>query len=131
MLGLPEATVYVLRRSFVTPEAIVDGNLRLVDVSRRNFNMKVISDNGNCYLLKQGIGQGVAGNLPQEAAAYTLLGSSVAARQFWDYMPSCVHYDKGQDLLLLELIPDSEMCSLITFGEAISLHHWPPRWEKH
>jgi hypothetical protein len=105
MLRQSEATAYLLRHSFVTSEAIVDGDLALVDVSRRNHNLQVTTNKGPCYLLKQGAGRDGKAGVAHEAAAYRLFESSSELQR---YLPRCVYYDCDESLLVLELIPNSE-----------------------
>ena len=44
---------YLIERSFVPAESLVSGNVRLLDVSRRNLDFKVIRRNAASYFVKQ------------------------------------------------------------------------------
>ena len=55
MLTQRTVVPYLLQRKLISEQAIVEGDLAVVDTSRRNCNFEVISKRGPCYLLKQGV----------------------------------------------------------------------------
>jgi len=86
----------------------VDGDLALVDVSRRNHNLQVTTDKGPCYLLKQGAGRDGMAGVAHEAAAYRLLEWRAGSGELQRYLPRCISYDCSESLLVLELVSNSE-----------------------
>jgi hypothetical protein len=70
--------------------------------------LRVTSDKGPCYLLKQGAGRDGSAGVAHEAAVYSLLESGPATRTFRQYLPRCIAYDGDESLLILELIANAE-----------------------
>jgi hypothetical protein len=91
VLAQSEIVPYLLDRGLVDPCCIVDGELAVTDVSRRNRNFSVETGEGG-YLVKQ------SATIAREAAAYRLLEGR-------PLLPRCVLHDPEQQLLVLELIP--------------------------
>jgi len=108
VLTQPEVASYLLRRGLLSAEAVVDGDLTVVDSSRRNDNCKVVSDVGPSYHLKQGPGPHRLSTVAREAAVYRLLGSLPEAAAFRPYIPHCHGYDPEHDLLILDLLTAAE-----------------------
>jgi len=107
MLDHFEVASLMLRRGLLTPVSIVDGNLQIIDASRRNRNFKVVSEDGPCYLLKEGVGVERRATLAREAAAYQLLALDSGASHFAPYIPGCYGYDSTSSILILELMPEA------------------------
>lgn len=103
MLTQSEVASYLLKRKLVSAESIVDGDLVVIDVSRRNRNYKVISERSPGYLLKQGVGPEGIATLTNEAAVYQLLQSNRSTRGLDCYLPRCYEYDPEEHILILEL----------------------------
>jgi Phosphotransferase enzyme family len=103
-----EATAYLLRHALITPAAIVEGDLTLADLSRRNHIIRVTTNEGTCYLLKQNASRDGAIGVAHEAATYRLLESSVGCRELSRHLPRCIRYDSDECLLVLELVPNAE-----------------------
>src|SRR3954454_1267674 len=74
MLGRADVVPYLVQRGLIAPQAIVDGDVRVVDASRRNRNFHVVANQGSAYLVKQGRhGSQGLGTVAHEAAAYERL----------------------------------------------------------
>jgi thiamine kinase-like enzyme len=108
MLRQSEVAAYLLQRRLIDASAIVAGDLRVEDASRRNHVFKVISQDGPCYLLKQGIGPDGAATVAHEAAVYQLLQSNDADGRFGRYLPCSYGYDSQEQILILELLRDAQ-----------------------
>jgi hypothetical protein len=96
----------LFERALLTPQTAVDGDLTVVDFSRRNQNVKVISESGPSFLVKRAVGHGGPGTVAYEAAIYRFLRSFAAARSFDEYLPAG-HDNANDDALILELLPDA------------------------
>ncbi len=107
MLIPQEATLYLKRRGFISAEDIVDGDLEIVDVSRRNCNFKVITNHGPSYLLKQGSNADKIASLVNEAAIYRLLQSNFKDNRSNRYMPRFFAHDAQEHILIVEFVQDS------------------------
>ena len=103
-----EVILYLLRRKLISPESIVQGDLVVVDASRRNLNFKVISECSPSYLLKQGVDPGRIVTVAREAAVYQLLNSDTRDDGVHRYLPHFYGYDAEEHILILELLRDAQ-----------------------
>jgi hypothetical protein len=108
MLGPTRAVPYLLEREYIAAGAVVDGDVSVVDCSRRNRNNKVISDRGPCLLLKQGVGESGRATVAHEADVYRFLHSLPGRREFARYLPRFYAYDRADQVLVLELLDGAE-----------------------
>ena len=126
VLALPELTTYLLDRRHVHPEAVLDGDLTIVDASRRNHNVLVSAEPAVGLFIKQGRSDPVQpeagwtgnGSLAHEAAVYSLLGSLPRQRHSGGIsaaLPRCHGFDAERDLLILESLPDASDLSSYHF----------------
>jgi hypothetical protein len=53
MLAQSEVVPYLLQHHLISAGSVVDGDIAVLDASRRNRNFKVISEQGRCYFVKQ------------------------------------------------------------------------------
>jgi hypothetical protein len=144
MLTQGEVALYLLERKLIDAKSVVGGDLTVVDASRRNRNFKVVSEQGPCYLLKQGIGQDGRATVAHEAAVYDLLlGAEDGNGELNSYLPRCYGYDPQEHLLTLELLRDAQDLReyhirrgrfstrvATALGEALALLHDPKRIDR-
>jgi aminoglycoside phosphotransferase (APT) family kinase protein len=103
MLTQRDVAAYLLERGLVEPKAVVEGDLMVLDASRRNANFQVISEHAPSYLVKQGVGAQREATIANEAATYDFLLRS-APSTFRRFLPAR-HLYSGQDhVLVLELL---------------------------
>lgn len=97
---------YLVNQQMVSADAIVAGDLEVVDAGRRNQNLKVIRRDGPSYLIKQpGEGErGTLATLRAEAAFYRHCFSGSGLEQMRGILPRFHGCDAERDLLTLELI---------------------------
>lgn len=107
MLTQHEVAPYLLSRDLITPRCVVDGNVAILDNSRRNRNYRIISPDG-CYLLKQAVGSDRIETLSREAAIYQQLFSGGQKNGIASHLPKFCAYDRDQHILILELIQGAE-----------------------
>lgn len=105
-LTVDTATSYLVDRGLVGADAIVARDLEIVDVSRRNQNLKVVRRRGASYLLKQA-GEGEPASratIAREAWFYTFCQSEPAAAPLRRHLPALHGWDAERGLLVLELV---------------------------
>ncbi len=102
---------YLLDRRLIDRRSIVEGDLRVVDASRRNHNFQIVRERGPSYLVKQGIGADKRESVALEASVYRLLRESDSAARLRRYLARFIDHDEGWQLLVLELIEDGETLS--------------------
>ena len=108
MLTQSEVVPYLLRRSLVRPESVLEEDLVVVDASRRNRNFMVVSQRGPSYLVKQGAGPDGAATVAREAEMYRFFHSTPAGEALRAYLPRCFGYDAEVRILVLELFHEAE-----------------------
>lgn len=118
---------YLLDRGLITTESVVDGDLMVVDVTRRNRNFKIIRRNHPSFFVKQIQNwepQAIA-TLQCEATCYWLAQSDAELNALASLMPRYYFYDPSRHILITELLADGENLSdyhrrLNDFPEAIA-----------
>src|SRR5690242_20580410 len=108
MLTHSAVGAYLLERALVGAQAVVEGDLLVLDAARRNSNFVVISERGPSYLLKQGVGPDRSASVDHEAAVYRFLRSGGGGNRFLRYLPECHLHDPAEHLLVLELRKGAE-----------------------
>src|SRR5204862_5610436 len=78
-------------------KSVVDGDLTIVDASRRNHNFGILRERGFSYLLKQGADAERRETIANEALVYSSL-------RLDPYLPRLVHYDSDEHVLILEYL---------------------------
>src|SRR4051794_3139425 len=99
---------YLLERDVISPEILVDGDLSVLDFTRRNTNFKVVSRQGPGFLLKQGVDDERRVMLAHEADVYGLLHSRAAGKRLRRYMPRLHLYHAEECTLVFELLREAE-----------------------
>ncbi|MDQ2775704.1 MAG: aminoglycoside phosphotransferase family protein [Acidobacteriota bacterium] len=108
MLVQSEVARYLLLKGLITAESIVDGNLQVVESSRRNQNWKVINPGGTSYFLKQGIGSNKAETVTHESTVYQLFSADPGKGCPGRHLPRFVSFDNDHRVLILELLTEAK-----------------------
>lgn len=115
-----ESVVPFLRRlGLISVESIVDGDLKVIDGSSRNLNLKVIRNDGPSYLVKQPTSSDPEdiGTFRKEAAFYEISQRQPDFEPLRRYLPRLYLYDSKNYVLVVELIHDSQ--NLMEYHERI------------
>ena len=131
---------YLLERGLIGEADIVEGDLEIVDVGRRNENLKVIRKTGMSYVLKQpGTGEPATNaTIRCEAALYGYLEVARSAAPLRAFLPRFCGWDEDRGLLVLEFVdgrplwrhyaateaPDFPADSAAPLGEALGTVHF-------
>lgn len=111
MLGEQQLLDYLLTRRLISAKAVVSGQFRIVNASRRNRNFQVIAEDGPCYMIKQSDRDGTGlGTLSHEAETYRFLAN--APTPSW-FLPRLCEFNADQNLLLLELTKNAQDLRLL------------------
>ena len=110
-MTLPNLTVdtvvpYLVERDLVNASAIVEGDLEVVDVGRRNENLKIIRQDGQSYLLKQpGEGEpSTDATIRYEAGFYSHCQLDPDSAELRNIIPGFQGWDENRQVLILELV---------------------------
>ena len=98
MLDVADVAVYLLQRELLSPRAVVDGGLRVVDASRLNRVFVVTAEGEPCFVVKAADGAGGAG-VAREAAVLKRLA---AVDGLAPWLPRLVAHDQAEGLIVLE-----------------------------
>ena len=98
---------YLLERKLISEASIVEGNLMVVDSTRRNHNFEVVSERNPSYLAKQGVGASGIATVAHEAVVYQFLQSETES-DINRYLPRCYGYDPEAGILILELVTQAQ-----------------------
>jgi hypothetical protein len=98
---------FLIHRGLVSSDAIVAGDVVILDASRRNRNFKVIRNSGPGLFLKQPGEMQLEATLRlhREAAFYERAREDRALSRL---MPRLITYDAARHVLILELLADAE-----------------------
>ena len=105
MLDVAEVVPYLTGRGLLHARAVVDGGLRVVDVSRKNRVFLVTAEAEPCYVVKLPDEPGDPG-VEHEAAVLERLRSGVVGGRLAPFLPIPVVYDPADNVLILEVPPD-------------------------
>ena len=135
LLDIADVAPYLLERDLISARAVVDGGLKIVDMSRRNRVFVVSADDEPGFVVKQPFDADEAG-VRQEAAVLERLRAAnprLAAR-----LPVPVSYDRAAGVLVFEAARDAQdlgdrhargrfSCALAAqVGAALALLHATP-----
>ncbi len=108
MLTESELAQFLLRKQLISRESITKGDLVVEDVSRRNYDFKIISKRGRSYFVKHAAGAERVSTVEHEARLYNMFCSEVKRNHFGRHVPRYYEYDPKKRVLIIELIRDGE-----------------------
>ena len=104
MLDLADIEPYLTERGLLSARAVVDGGLRVADVSRLNRVFLVTTEEERCLVLK--VGERPETGVPREARVLQRL-CSLGNEALTSFVPAVVGYDEAERVLILEAAPDA------------------------
>jgi hypothetical protein len=107
VLDVDAAVTLLANRGLLDRAEVIDGELRIIDASRRNHNLQVLRSCGPSYIIKQGLGTERRLTVAHEAAVHECLGS-IQDEVLAALLPRVVTYAPAECLLILELVRDGE-----------------------
>jgi hypothetical protein len=110
LLSTQNAAFYLMDRGYLPPAAVVDGDCRTVEASRRNKNLKVLRAEGPSLFLKQA-GQWdpqSVGTLRVESAVYQLANADTPFAALRPLLPRFHGFDPDRNVIVLEAFAGAE-----------------------
>lgn len=95
---------YLLERNLITAQSVVDGGLKIVDMSRRNRVFAVTADGERAFVVKQSSDRG--GGVGHEAVVLERLRATHA--RLAAQLPAVVSFDGATGVLVLEAAHDPQ-----------------------
>ena len=80
MLDSADVATYLIERKLLSPRAVVNGGLRVMDVSRRNRVFVVTAERESCFVLKLGSETGDRGVAHEAAVLQRLRSADVGGK---------------------------------------------------
>lgn len=108
MLVLSEVVPYLLQRRLLSSRFVVENDLTVSDISRRNRNFTVTCDSGPAFLLKQDGRLDGRGTIVREAVVYDWIQTDPASVRLRRYLPRFYDYNLDQHILILEFLPETQ-----------------------
>jgi Phosphotransferase enzyme family len=109
LLSVDGATSFLLERGLIDPAWIVDGDLTIRTVARRNRNLRVEGPGGAGFLIKQpdNPGEGDYHALRREAAFHRFCAQDTALRPISTFVPRLIFSDDAETLLVFDLVVEA------------------------
>lgn len=102
-----EAIAFLLEGRLLDPRDLVQGEVRVEDRSARHRGFAVHCTTRSGIFLKQALSGDVLGTLATEAAFYQQVGGAGRLSALAPFVPRLLGYDRGRQLLALELLDAS------------------------
>jgi Ser/Thr protein kinase RdoA (MazF antagonist) len=105
MLRQRDVAAYLLEHGLIDAGSVVDGDLEVLDLARRNQNYKVLTGRGTDYMLKCAVGRDRGVTVAHEAAVFRHLTTAPGlSRDFAHFVPRFHGFDRARGVLVTELI---------------------------
>jgi aminoglycoside phosphotransferase (APT) family kinase protein len=107
VLGQAELVRHLLGAALLDEGMILGGDLRVEEVPARHYCLKLHSNSGCCFFVKQARTPEATASMAHEAAAYTYLSSRNDSPSLRDALLRLRRHDESSGLLVFELSPGS------------------------
>ncbi len=106
MLTIDTATPYLLERALISPDSILDGELMITSITRRNHNLRVTRRDGPGYMIKQPdpTSRNAHASLSAEAEFCRFCHEDTVAADAAYAVPRTAFFDRDPMLVAFELI---------------------------
>jgi aminoglycoside phosphotransferase (APT) family kinase protein len=111
---------YLDEKGLIRPQAIVDGWVRVEQISRRNLSFRVTTALGPHYFIKQGLGVERATTVAREAAFLHAIDAAPDAKRLRRMLPRVRDLDEERHILIFDLVPGARSLD--------EHHHRTGRW---
>ena len=97
----------LVERGLLDERDLVEGDVRVVDASRRNRNLRVTTTLGKRYFVKQALGAERSLSIGREAAFLRLTAAPPLDARLGAYLPAVRDWDAAHGTLVFDLVPES------------------------
>lgn len=107
LLGIDNAAAYLVARGLIEARSIVEGDLKIVDMSRRNRNLQILRHNDASLLLKQPSSAGANNSImaiKKEALLYLLMQTDADFMALKEIAPRIFDFDDRENVMVTEFI---------------------------
>lgn len=106
IIDIDNVTDYLLNRKILSTSSIVNGDLKIIDSSRKNRNLKVLRTNDTSFLIKQSYKTDFDSSitLKREALLYAMVQNYGMFSSLLEIVPHIHDFDENKNLVLVEFI---------------------------
>ncbi len=110
MLDVDHVLPFLIDHQLITPDWILDGDLTIRSLARRNRNLMIEGPGGRGYLIKQPdrTAPDTHRTLEAEAGFYEYCRQSASVRELSRWLPPFAIRDDRHGAIVLELLPDAQ-----------------------
>lgn len=110
LVNIDNAAEYLVDRGLLDTESIVDGDLKIIDASRRNRNLQVTRKNDASLLLKQPNPTDINNTMTirKEAFLYLLMQTDSDFVMLKDLAPRILDFDDQKNILVTEFVTNAQ-----------------------
>lgn len=109
IITLDNVVPYLIERSVMDTKSIVEGDLKIVDASRRNRNLQVIRKNDTSFLIKQPSATDASNvmSVKKEALLYLLMQTDADFASLKDIAPRILDFDEQRTIMITEFVTNA------------------------
>ena len=117
-INIDNVVTYLLEHKLINNNSIVDGDLQIFDVSRKNKNIKVIRKNDTSFLLKQSNPTDTQSSttIKREALLYALMQNDEDFLPLLNISPRLIDFDVEKNLMITEFVIGSSFRDHILYA---------------
>ena len=106
LINIDNVVPYLLEHKLINVKSIVDGDLQIFDISRKNRNIRLMRKNNTSLLLKQSIQTDISSSiaLKREALLYALMQNDENFSALVDITPRIHDFDEVKNILITEFV---------------------------
>jgi hypothetical protein len=110
LINLDNAADYLLARGLLDTKSIVDGDLKIIDSSRRNRNLQVIRKKDTSFMIKQPSPTDPVNTvtIKKEALLYLLMQTNKDFMSLKDIAPSILDFDDTKNVVITEFVREAQ-----------------------
>lgn len=109
IITLDNVVPYLIERSVMDTKSIVEGDLKIIDASRRNRNLQVIRRNDTSFLIKQPSATDASNvvSVRKEALLYLMMQTDADFASLKDIAPRILDFDDRRNIMITEFVTNA------------------------
>src|SRR5579859_5759214 len=113
ILSARNVVLYLMERGLLTASSVVDGDVQVIETTRRNRNFKIVRRESASLFVKQIQlwDQPTITSLRREAICYWMAAKESGFTALKEVLPQYILYDPVLNILVTELVPSAENLS--------------------
>jgi Phosphotransferase enzyme family len=104
IINIENVIPYLLDKNLLEVKSIIEGDLKVIDISRNNRNINVLRNHRKSYLLKQPSIYDSVETIQREANFYNFIKSDPHFKSLTNTFPHFINFDQENKILITEFI---------------------------